>query len=335
MDSVAFLIGHYSIYWSTVIVAFAAAVGVFLFWFFYLWDEPDVVGAFCVVPLSLGLGVVLARLCHWYFRQDSYRSLQEAMTDYSVGGLALMGAFAGCFLAACLAALVRRGRHFGAMLDAMSIAGAGAVSLGRLSGLCNTADRGGIVAEGSIWASALVNPSTGATEYRLATFLIQALVTAAVFLLLVGLYFWGRKGYRRKDGDLFWMFCLYYGAAQAVLDSTRFDSLYFRSNGFVSVVQILCVAAVVIPLAVFAVRYRRANGWTPGCLAVLGSCLVLLGLAGWMEYYVQRHGNQAAFAYTVMGSSLAGVVLLGTVLWVLTRKREIPRSMPTIYPNIT
>ena len=208
MDSVAFLIGHYSIYWSTVIVAFAAAVGVFLFWFFYLWDEPDVVGAFCVVPLALGLGVVLARLCHWYFRPDSYRSLQEAMTDYSVGGLALMGAFAGCFLAACLAALVRRGRHFGAMLDAMSIAGAGAVSLGRLSGLCNTADRGGIVAEGSIWASALVNPSTGATEYRLATFLIQALVTAAVFLLLVGLYFWGRKGYRRKDGDLFWLFCL-------------------------------------------------------------------------------------------------------------------------------
>ena len=92
MDSVAFLIGHYSIYWSTVIVAFAAAVGVFLFWFFYLWDEPDVVGAFCVVPLALGLGLVLARLCHWYFRQDSYRSLQEAMTDYSVGGLALMGA---------------------------------------------------------------------------------------------------------------------------------------------------------------------------------------------------------------------------------------------------
>ena len=136
MDSVAFLIGHYSIYWSTVIVAFAAAVGVFLFWFFYLWDEPDVVGAFCVVPLALGLGVVLARLCHWYFRQDSYRSLQEAMTDYSVGGLALMGAFAGCFLAACLAALVRRGRHFGAMLDAMSVAGAGAVSLGRQRGDC-------------------------------------------------------------------------------------------------------------------------------------------------------------------------------------------------------
>ena len=170
---------------------------------------------------------------------------------------------------------------------------------------------------------------------NLAQYLPDAAVLAAVFLLLVGLYFWGRKGCRRKDGDLFWMFCLYYGAAQAVLDSTRFDSLYFRSNGFVSVVQILCVAAVVVPLAVFAVRYRRANGWTPGCLTVLGSCLVLLGLAGWMEYYVQRHGNQAAFAYTVMGSSLAGVVLLGTVLWVLTRKREIPRSMPTIYPNIT
>lgn len=335
MDSIALVIGHISIYWSTIIVAFAAAVGIFLFWAFYLWDERDLPGAFCVVPLALILGLVLARLSHWYFRADSYRSLRAAFLDWSVGGLALLGAFLGCFLAAVLVALFRRGRRLGAMLDAMSIGGAGAVSLGRMSCLCNTADRGQVLPGPSFWASPMVNGDSGAIEYRLATFRIQAAATGIIFLVLVYLFFWGRIKNRRRKGDLFWLFSLYYGASQAVLDSTRYDSLYFRSNGFVSVVQILAVIALVVPVAVFSVRYKKANGWTPGCLAVCGSCLVLLGLAGWMEYYVQRHGNQAVFAYSVMSGSLLGITLLGTILWVLARKREIPRSLPTIYPNIT
>ena len=53
MDPIAFLVGPYSIYWSTVIQAMAALTGVLLFWFFYLWDERDCVGAFCVVPLAI------------------------------------------------------------------------------------------------------------------------------------------------------------------------------------------------------------------------------------------------------------------------------------------
>ena len=127
MDPIAFLVGPYSIYWSTVIQAMAALTGVLLVWFFYLWDERDCVGAFCVVPLAIGGAVVLGRLAHWYFRQDSYLSLVSALTDYSYGGFALMGCFAGVFLAAAVLALLRWGRHFGAMLDALSVAGAGAV----------------------------------------------------------------------------------------------------------------------------------------------------------------------------------------------------------------
>ena len=38
-----------------------------------------------------------------------------------------------------------------------------------------------------------------------------------------------------------------------------------------------------------------------------------LGLAGYMEYYVQRHGNKALFAYSIMGVAL-GVFLLLTLL---------------------
>ena len=169
-----------------------------------------------MVSLAIAGAVVLGRLVHWYFRQDSYLSLVSALTDYSYGGFALMGCFAGVFLAAAVLALLRRGRHFGAMLDALSVAGAGAVGIGRLSGFCNTADRGQILLNPSFWGTQLVNPGTGASEYRLATFLLQAAAAGVIFLVLTFLFFWRRGGHRRKPGDIFWLFCLHYGASQAV-----------------------------------------------------------------------------------------------------------------------
>ena len=53
-----------------------------------------------------------------------------------------------------------------------------------------------------------------------------------------------------------------------------------------------------------------------------------------MEYYVQRHGNQAVFAYSVMSACMLGIGVLGTILWYIARMREIPRSLPTIYPSL-
>ena len=53
-----------------------------------------------------------------------------------------------------------------------------------------------------------------------------------------------------------------------------------------------------------------------------------------MEYYVQRHGSEAMFAYTGMGICMALVLVLGTILWSAARSREIPRSMPTVYETM-
>lgn len=331
MDTIAFVIGSTRIYWNSILLGVAALVGMLLFLAFYLWREPDCLGAFLVLPLAAGASLVCARLTHWYFRPDSYRSFAQAMTDFSGGGLALMGCFIGCFLAAGLVALFRRGRGFASMLDAMSLAGAAAIGVGRLSGFCNSTDRGQVLPPENPFGSFLMDPLTGQTEYRLATFALQAAVAGVIFLLLLGLYIWGNRPGRKKAGDLFWLFSLYYGASQAVLDSTRYDSLFFRSNGFVSVVQILCVLAVVVPLVVFGVRYGRAHDWIPALVALEGSCGVLLAGAGWMEYYVQRHGSQAAFAYSVMSGCMGGICILGSMLWYLARRREIPREMPTIY----
>lgn len=302
MESIAFIWGRYMVYWSTAIVTMACGVGMLLFLFLYLWDEEDYLGGFWALPLSLGLGMLGARLAHWYFRRDAYESLAAALTDYSVGGFLL--------------------------------AGAGAIALGRLSCLTNSSDRGAILPEGSFWGGKVLSVSTGAVEYRFNTFAIQAVLAGVILAVLLVVYFLRRREYHRRPGDLFWLFCLYYGGTQAVLDSTRIDSTYFLSNGFVSVTQVLGLAAVVTALVCFTVRYLKTGGWKPGAASLWVVSLLFLGGAGYMEYYVQRHGSQAAFAYSVMAICMGLVLVLGTILWSVTRTREIPRSRPTVYESL-
>ena len=60
-------------------------------------------------------------------------------------------------------------------------------------------------------------------------------------------------------------------------------------------------------------------------IAIGGLCLLitcgLLGMAGYMEYYVQRNAHKAILAYSVMGSCLAAVVILGLLIHLLSHKK--------------
>ena len=101
-----------------------------------------------------------------------------------------------------------------------------------------------------------------------------------------------------------------YGASQVVLDSTRYDSLFFRSNGFVSIVQVLGAVVLVLAIVVFAVRLVKSRGFAWWYVPVWLVQAAAIGGAGYMEYYVQRRGNEAVFAYSVMSACLAAVVAL-------------------------
>ena len=107
-----------------------------------------------------------------------------------------------------------------------------------------------------------------------------------------------------------------------MLDSTRYDSLFFRSNGFISIVQVLAALAIALAAIVFSVRMVKANGWNKWYLLLWVVLAALVGGVGYMEYYVQRHGDQAVFAYSVMSACLVGFVVLTGVIWFLAAKAE-------------
>ena len=323
MNRIAFIFNSNIIYWNSLILVLASAVAICFFLALYLPRSKNANAAFIAVPLATVLSFLLARFIHWYCRTGSYASMVSAMTDFSGGSFALVGVFIGCMVTALVLRICRVHRNLPQMLDAMSIAGAAGIALGRMACFYTNADRGQVV--NSIqtlpWVYPVTNSVSGALEYRLATFVIQAIIAGLLFLVLSIFYLTGKRR-QLKDGDTTLIFLLCYGASQILLDSTRYDSIYFRSNGFVSVVQVLSAVVLAVAIIIFSVRLVRSRGFKVWYIALWVAILGLLGGAGYMEYHVQRHGREALFAYSVMGICLTLTVVLSLVIRALAVRAE-------------
>lgn len=316
MEQIAFISGNSVFYWNSVVLALAAGAASCVFLAFYLpGGRPGAAAA--AVPGALVLSLFFGRLLHWYFRSDSYPGFWSAITDYTSGGYALMGCFVGCAAAAGLVRLLRLEPFAPAMLDAMSLGGCAGIAVGRLACFFSAADRGQLMPFTALpLAYPVNNVVTGAPEYRLATFVLQAMAAALIFAALAVFFLLGKK---RRTGDVTLLFLLLYGLTQAVLDSTRYDSLYLRSNGFVSAVQLLSAAALVGVSALFSARMIKGRGMRRRYVPLWIGMLALLGGAGYMEYFVQRHGDRALFSYAIMTACLG----IFTALSLLTYRAAV------------
>lgn len=320
MDRIAFVLGDIFLYWNSIVLTLSALTAICFFLAFYLGKHSNGAAAAVAVPMGMVLSVILARLIHWYFQPDGYPGFLGAMTDYTTGGYALLGVFAGCLLTAVILRLIGLSDDLPRMLDAMCLGGCGGIAVGRLACFFNAADRGIILAnlKSLPFAYPIVNVVTGQPEYRLATFVIQSMACGVIFLALTLVYHFGKP----KKGDITLLFLLLYGMSQTVLDSTRYDSLYMRSNGFISVEQLTGAILVVFVCVMFAIRLVKNRGfrfWYPlAWIAQAG----LMGGAGYMEYYVQRHGDLPAFCYSVMTACLSVMVLIALISYGLSRKKQ-------------
>lgn len=329
MEKIAFIIGETFVYWSSIILTLAVLTAICLFWSFYLRKSGNAVAAAIFVPLAIIASLYISRFLHWYCFADSYSSMSAAMSDLSRGGFALMGAFIGCIAVACLLRLVRIVKDLPEMLDCLALAGAAGIAVGRLASLFNASDRGmnieGITTLPLV--SAVTNAVSGAVEYRLATFMLQAIVTGCIFLVLWIFYAKGTKSGSLRNGDTCLLFLSAYGAAQIVLDSTRYDSMFLRSNGFISIVQILGLISMLLPIILFSIRMVKAGGFKAWALLLWIPIVALMGTAAFMEYWVQRHGDQALFSYSVMSACLVVTVALTAVIRYIAVRREWKQSL--------
>ena len=325
MDTIAYIIDESFIYWNSIILALAVCAAICVFLFLFLREKNNGISAALFVPLAMVTSIFASRAIHWYCRADAYEGLKAALTGFTGGGYALMGVFAACAVTALVLRLLRIMKNLPFTFDCMALAGGVGIAVGRLACLYNTQDRGPVI--NSIRSLPLVYPVTnavtGVVEWRFATFMIQAIATGLITAALLVFYLRRRdRHHKLRDGDTACLWLCAYGASQVVLDSTRYDSLFMRSNGFISIVQILGAAALVLAIVLFSVRMVKHRGLKWYQFLIWPVMLALLGGAGYMEYHVQRHGDQAVFAYSVMSACIvAEVVLILLVRCIGTAKR--------------
>jgi len=140
MNQVAFILENTTIYWHSIVLALSVLTGICFFMACCQHAKIPSVPAAATVLSSVLLSLLLSRLLYWYSRADSFQSLGQALTTASSGSFALTGVFFGC-----AASVLLVGRFTGnplTLLDCMSVAGCGAVALGRLSNFFTSADRG-------------------------------------------------------------------------------------------------------------------------------------------------------------------------------------------------
>ncbi len=338
MDKILMICGGESYYWKPVILAIAALAAAVTALGLRIWRGERVLPLAVALPVGTVLSVYIARLIHWYCRFESYESLHSALSTLRGGGYSLIGVFAGMLIAFALVRLFGLTRDLPSLLDCASPAAALGIALGRLGDLFTAADRGKtIFADEALhrlpFASAVINSTSGAAEWRFATFAFQSLWCALLCLifLIAALLPRRRQPYREAwgKGNIFLLFMTLYSCGQVVTDSTRYDALFLRSNGFVSLEQILCAVVVFAVLVLYSVRSilaRRFRFWHPILWAL---ALAGLGAAGYMEYYVQRHGAEYLFAYSVM---CAGLFVVFCVIFALFRTGML-RADPAAEPE--
>ena len=304
MDKIAWILGDISIRWSSVVMVMAVLTGILFFLTAAARGNRKVTSAALALPMAILLSLLFGRLLHWYFLPDAG------------DGYVLMGAFAGCLCTALILKATRLEKNMARLLDVMSIGGCAAIALGRLACFFTADDRGRIIGiQGLPLAWPVTNVTSGEMEYRLAVFLFQSV--AALFILFV-LLLVDKKNTRtcaHSDGDLTLLFLLLYTAGQIVLDSMRYDALHLRSNGFIGSVQLVCAVTFCAVIGILLTRLVKRNGFRflYGFAAFLIAACV--GISAYMEYFVQRHGGQAVFGYTVMAAAMMAAAAVGTVLW--------------------
>lgn len=308
MQTIAFILPHATVYYSGILLALAVLGSVSLLLCLRGRQNRSLTQSALFALLSILMAFPLSRLVHWYCNSAQYPSFAAAMTDFRTGGYSSVGAVAAVLLSAVILRALGVIRNLPALLDCAAPAGALALSIGRMACLFSADCRSKFTLEGEYFhrfpfmvSSAL---ASGGTEWRIATFAwesISCAIMCAVFLFLFDRIRTAPR-YRKswQNGNVFLLFIGLYGAVTIVLDSTRYDALYFRSNGFVSVTQIFCLASLLLGTVLYSVRSGRSGGVKKRHFVIWLLWLTAAGVGGYMEYVVQRHNDRFLSVYPVM-----------------------------------
>ena len=204
---------------------------------------------------SLVLAAFFGRLIHWYSHYEIYESFSGAFAGVE-GSYHEAGMMAGFIVSAALCALMV-GKEFRRKMMAACASGQMLfMTLVSLVSMFSDSDRGKAVITDAAYQglpfSYITYLSDGSLQYRTAVFFWKFMILALITVVSLILFFRGRSAIETY---------VCYFAAMALLDSARYDASFLRSNGFVSLMQIVSGVFLIIALIVCVIRSARARGF--------------------------------------------------------------------------
>ncbi len=331
MNPIAIYLGERCIHWSAIIITMGVLCCLSLTIALYRQRSENLRAILVYFPVATILGLLLARLIHWYFNTEIYGSLGAALSNFDLGSFSIPGVILGVWLAAWIVFRLDLVPNSGMLLDCTAPGLALLIAIVRLSALFNNTCRSRIEIRLLIFKTlpfAVANTdAAGNRIWHLATFFLAFLAMLAITLVL--LRFYVKRGKRRmlppceRSGNVWRMFLLYYGAVEIVVDSLRNDSplMHFhlisvlnQYSSFVSLAQVFAAATALYVLIFYSVRSIKARGFSFWhAMSWLGFVLSLVGIGYLGEYKVQRTAQYFKCYSIQILSCLAMVIIISLV----------------------
>lgn len=308
MNPIAFIIGGHVVYWNAIVIALGVAACFCLSMALFTAHGGRAEALWILLPLAILLSLPLARFINWYCHSEKYLSFWKAMTDYSRGDYCLAGVILGTALAGLVVKLLGFTQNLRRLYDCLAPGAALGIALIRLSEIFTNADRAkAVVTDPRYQRLPFSTEIIGSGEWRVATFFFQFLGMLLIFVLLLRFFDkrrrWPMKAGQPRDGHVALMFLTWLGALDLVADSSRYDASFLRLNGFVSMVQIVSAVTMLLVLVIYSRRSIKANGLRPSLWLLWIGFFLAVGLVGFLEWLVQRHGTWHLSVYTLMSLS--------------------------------
>ena len=255
------------------------------------------------MALSLVLGLILSRVFYGLLDETlGYVMPVWAMVRLNTGGYSLYGALAGACLAAVVAAKIVKEKP-ARCLDVLAPAFLAFTACERLGerwietfGLSR-----GLTLEVFFqpWIAVVDDYETWFLMTWRIEFVIAVLLCVILTIKLL-------KPHR--DGNVFLMYMLLFGATQVIMESLRYDG-HMTVRSFVRMEQILSM--VLLGVAVIILAVRNWNKRRALALAVLISIPVVTGIAVGIEFMIDRTDISRLLLYAVFIILVAVPAVLG------------------------
>lgn len=263
INSVAFTVGSYPIYWYGIIIASGLLLAVLYAWRSTPRYNVDFNKLVNCILVGIITGIIGARLYFCFFQWDYYSKNPIEILYINNGGLAIYGGIIGALAGGLTVAKIQKMK----IMPILDIAMMGFLlgqGIGRWGNFINQEAFG--TPTNLPWR--MVSEGTGMVGVH-PCFLYESLWCLLGFVLL---HFYGK--YRQKySGQIFFLYLVWYGFERMFVEGLRTDSLYLPFQLFgmdIRVSQVLSFAIFVTGLVMLIINrnkedsfyadYRRKNG---------------------------------------------------------------------------